>query len=78
MKKRHSMKKKVHLINDAITLIPLLHKKKEKYTWRCLLEMRVGIQLVFLLLFILLNQVSVDLEVLDVEVRMEKSDLLFA
>ena len=38
----------------------------------------VGVQLVFLFLVILLNQIGVNLEVLDVEVGVEKSDLLLA
>ena len=45
---------------------------------RCLLGRRVGIQPVLLLLFILLNQVRIDLKVLDVKIGMEKFDLLFA
>ena len=38
----------------------------------------VGIQIVLLLFVVLLNQIRVDLEVLDVEVGLEKSDLFLA
>ena len=49
---------------------------QKKYT-EMSIEKGVGVQLILLLLFILLNQVRINLEVLDVEVGMEESDLLF-
>ena len=61
--------KKDHFINVAFT--------NNKSTWRCLLK-RVGVWHILLLLFVLINQVDINLKVLNIKVGMKDANLPFA
>ena len=72
------MKKKVHLIKVRLILTSLLHCQKKMY--KCLRRERAYILIVLLLLvvFLFLSQLIVNLQILDVELRMESSNLHLA